>query len=168
MSLPNRSTLSTFGGSGKLNYANVPPANPVTDFDNPSLAKALSDVAGLGLTSPRFWARITLSTTTGGLVLNNWKAVWQNVTTTTPILARSGTGIFTITLPTTVSDEYSSSVGTPSLITVNLSSAQCTLEEATPGFTNAQASGNVITLRTFNAGGSANDLDTLVVFVVGY
>lgn len=168
MPLPNRSTISTFDGDNKINNPNVPPANQATDWDNTKLAPAISDVAGMGLTAPRFWARLTLASTTGGLVLLNWQAVWGNVTTTTPVLARTGTGVFTITLPTVVSDEYDASLGLNNNITLSLNGATAMMEGLVPCFLNAQASGNVITLGTWNSAGSANDLSGHTLFVVAY
>jgi hypothetical protein len=168
MPLPNRSTIANFGGYGKLNNANLPPSNPTTDWDNTLLGACTSDVAALGQIAPRFWCRITLAATTGALVLNSWKAQWINVTSTTPVLARTTTGIYTITLPVNCSDEYDSSLGLTGNITINLSAASSSLEGSTFGFSNASASGNVITISTANTSGSAADLTGSVLFVVGY
>jgi hypothetical protein len=168
MSLPNRSTASTFDAINKINNANIPPAVQATDWDNTKLGPGVGDIAALGLTAPRFWARITLAATTGALVLNSWQAVWANVTVTTPILARTTTGIFTVTLPSVVSDEYDASLGITNNITVNLLGAVGGLESTTFGFINASASGNVINLHTANSGGSANDLVGSIIMVVAY
>lgn len=164
MSLPNSSSGSTYGALAKVNYQNLPPADPTTDWDNTALAPAIEDVANLTQTAPRIIVRMTLATTTGALVLNNWFAVWQNATGTSPVLARTGTGVFTITLPTNVSDEYSQSLGNPSVIPVNLiAPIGNVIEGTTPGFVNVSCSTNVITVHTFNASGSANDLAGVVV-----
>ena len=165
MPLPSRSTISTYDADNKINNANIPPANQQTDWDNTKLAPAISDVVALGLTAPRFWCRMTLAATTGALVLINWQANWGNVTTTTPILARTTTGVFTITLPTTVSDEYQASLGVTNNITLALNAAEGSLEGSTFGFINASASGNVITVNTANTAGSANDLVGVTVFI---
>lgn len=103
MALPNSSTINTYGAQGKVNYQVLPPSNPSTDWDNTMLAPGIADIANLTLTAPRFIARLTLAATTGGLVLNNWFSVWQNATPTTPVLTRTGTGVYTITLPVNVS-----------------------------------------------------------------
>jgi hypothetical protein len=168
MPLPNRSTASLFDADNKINNANVPPAVQQTDWDNTKLAPAISDVAALGLTAPRFWARVTLAASTGALVLLAWEAVWKNVTTTTPTLARSSAGVFTVTVPTVVSDEYDASLGLTNNITVALQGAQANLESTVFGFVNASASGNVITLHTADSSGSANDLVGSDIFVVAY
>lgn len=168
MPLPNRSTGSTYDCINKINNQQVPPAVQATDWDNTKLAPAISDVVGMGLTAPRFWARLTLAASTGSLVLVSWQAVWGNVTSTTPVLARTGTGTFTITLPSVVSDEYDASLGQSDNITLALQAATCGIEGTTFGFSNAKASGNVITLNTASSGGSANDLAGVTVFVVAY
>lgn len=168
MPLPNRSTGSTYDCINKVNNATVPPANQATDWDNTKLAPAISDVVGLGLTAERVWARVTLGASTGALVLVAWQAVWKNVTPTTPTLARTGTGVFTITVPSVVSDEYDASLGLTNNITVALQAANGNIEGTTFGFINCSASGNVITINTANAAGSPNDLAGVTVFVTAY
>src|ERR1700731_729656 len=101
--LPASSTIADFDGDNKINYVNLPPADQTIDWDSTKLAAAVSDVAALGLTGCRFWARVVLNNTTGGMSVSSWSANWANVTTTAPIPARTSAGIYTITLPTTVS-----------------------------------------------------------------
>ena len=165
MPLPSRSTLSTFDGTGKINNYNVPPANPATDWSNPPLATGIGDVAALGQTTNIACFRLTLASTTGAMVLNNWWAVWANATPTTPVIARTGTGVFTITTVAVCSDEYDASVGVTNNITVNMAAAMGGLEGTTPGFINCSASGNVVTINTFNSSGAANDLAGVTIYV---
>jgi hypothetical protein len=168
MSQPNRSTGGTFNALGKINDQNLPPASTALDWDNPSLAQGICDVAAIGLTNPRIWCRLTLSTTTGGLILLASWAVWSNATSIPVTLARTTTGVFTITTPATVSDEYDASFNITNNISVSLSAAHASAEGSTPCFINASASGNVITLHTFNSSGSANDLSGSNIVVVAY
>jgi hypothetical protein len=168
MSLPDRSSASTFDAINKINNAQIPPSVQATDWDNPSLARAISDVAGLGQAAPRFWCRLTLAASTGALVLVDWEAVWGNATSTSPVVTRLNTGIFTVSVPSVVSDEYDKSINIADNITVNLSGANANLEGTTAGFINSQASGNLITVHTFNVAGSANDLVGLTAFIVAY
>ncbi len=172
MALPNRSTIATYNGAGKVNYALVPPANSVgannTDWDNPSLATCTSDVSALGQTACRFWARVQLATTTGGMSVLNWQSMWSNTPTSAPVPARTSSGLYTLTLPTLVSDEYDYSVGVSDNITVNLLAAEGSLEGANFHFISASASGNVITINTATAAGtSAADL-TCICFIKAY
>jgi hypothetical protein len=169
MPLPNRQTIETYDGQTKINGL-IPPSVQSTDWDNPSLATCTSDVAALGQTAPRFLCRIQLASTTGALVLTTWFAQWGNVTPQTPVLARTGTGVFTITLPTVVSDEYDASVGISDNITVNLFAASANLDNisGTFGFINAQASGNVISIACADTTGAANDFATHHITVVAY
>jgi hypothetical protein len=169
MSLPNRSSIVTFDGQNKINDQNQPPANQPLNWDNPSLGRCVSDVAALGLVSPRVWLRMTLSTSTGGLVLvSNW-SVWSNATSTLPVLGRTTTGVFTVTLPTEVSDEYDASFNTTNNIAVNLSAARGGLESSSVfGFVNASATGNVITIYTADKTGTPNDLNGVTLFLVAY
>lgn len=170
MPLPNRSTASTYDAINKINNPNFPPAVQSTDWDNTKLGPAISDVAALGATAPRFWAIFDVANTTGGLVLVNWQAQWKNVTPTSPVLARTGTGAYTLTLPTVVSDEYDASLGLTNNITLSLSAAHASIISPTVfGFVNASASGNLISVYTANTSGSAADFTLgTPVFVVAY
>lgn len=167
MPLPNRSTASIYDAVNKVNNYNIPPAVQQVDWDNTKLAPAISDVVALGLTGCRFWCRLTLAASTGGLVVPIWWANWSNVTTTAPIPSRTTTGQFLITLPASVSDEYDASLGNANTIILNLTAAQASMEGTTTfGFVNASASGNVISVNTANTSGSANDLVGVTLLVV--
>lgn len=165
MALPNSSTGSTYGALGKIDFQGLPPADATYSWSNPLLAPGICDIANLTNTAPRGLAQLTLASSTGSLVLNNWFAVWMNATTTAPTLARSGTGVFTITFPTSVSDQYSQSVGNPSAIPVNFIMPIGCVVSGGPAFVNASVSANVITINTYSIAGSANDLDGYVVSV---
>lgn len=166
--LPNRSTAANYDAPNKINDQNQPPANQPLDWDNTKLGQCTADVAAVGLTSPRIWLRCTLAASTGALVVQNWWAQWANVSETAPIPSRTSTGVFTFTLPTMVSNEYTASFGQTDNIPVALNAAKGSLEGSTPGFVNASASGNVITVNTFGSGGSASDLVSSVLFLVAY
>ena len=168
MALPSRSTISSYDGQNKVNSVGIPPAVQSTDWNNPLLAACTSDVAGMVQTAPRFWCRVVLAATTGGMSISNWEANWINATSTAPVPAHSSTGVFTITLPTTVSDEYDASVGLTNNVSVNLIAASGSLEGSTAGFINCSASANVITINTFNSGGSANNMAGTTAFVIAY
>jgi hypothetical protein len=166
MSLPNRSTASQFGATGKVNDQLNPPAITTIDWDNPSLARAIADVAALGLASVRFWCRVTTNST-GTITLNNWWAQWANATTTAPTVSVFATGIFIISVPTQVNDEYDLSVGVSTPITVNLLAARASVEGATALFTGCSATGAVITLNTLNVSGSAETFSN-TFFITAY
>jgi len=164
--LPNSSNIQSVGCYGKVNYQNLPPSDPTVDYDNTLLAPAITDIANMSMTAPRFVARLTLAATTGALVINSWEAVWQNATSTTPVFVRTGTGTFTLTLPSNVSDQYTQSIGNPSIIPVNLLSCVGSFENGTFGFCNFSCSTNVITINTANSGGSASDLAGAVINLI--
>jgi hypothetical protein len=169
MPLPASSTISNFDGDNKVNNQNIPPANQTLDWDNTKLGAAMSDVAGMDQTCPRVIVRMTLASTTGAMVLNSWRAVWQNVTSTAPVIARSTTGVYTITFPTMVSDEYDSSVGITNNIAVNLGYATIGIEGAEFYFATAAAtSANVITVQTATSAGTSPADLTATVVVMGY
>lgn len=166
MPLPQSSTISTYGAASVVNYQGLPPSDPTTTFNNTLIAPAFNDVANLTNTAPRLIVQLTLAATTGALVLGNWYSVWMNATPTVPILSRTTTGIFTITMPVNVSDQYTQSLGTPSVIPVNLTvPVGAVLSGTTPGFVNVSCSTNVITIDTFGSNGSASDLVGVVLTV---
>jgi|ERR1017187_2365495 hypothetical protein len=163
MALPNIDTGSTYGALAKVNYSAVPPANPQYDWSNPLLAPAICNVAGITQTIDRVQVQMTLAASTGALVLNQWYAVWKNVTTTAPVLARTTTGVFTVRMPSMVSDEYDASIGTTLNNTVNLQMGRGNIESPTVMCSiHVSCVANVITILTFNSGG-ASDLVGLVV-----
>lgn len=164
--LPDNDTISTYGGQGKQNYGSLPPSNQITDWDNTKLSPAVGNVAEMTLTAPRFSCRLQLATTTGGLSVLDWNAVWGNVTTTAPIPVRVTTGSFTITLPAQVSDEYSASIGQPNTHTTQLKRGICSFEgNGTFGFCNVSAVGNVITIYTADHTGAASDMNGVIISV---
>ncbi len=116
----------------------------------------------------RFWCRMTLGASTGALSILQWFANWSNVTTTSPVPAFVSTGVFTITLPTQVNDEYDASLGANANIPVNLSAAHGSLEGNVFGFVSAAASGNVITIHTGNVMGFADNIDGYNLFCVAF
>lgn len=168
--LPQSSDASNYDALNKVNDQQLPPTDHTLDWDNPSLASAVCDVAGMTQVSDRFWCRLTLAASTGALTLVEWHAVWDNVTTTAPILARSTTGVFTITLPTMVSNEYDASFGTVNNVAVNLKTGVGNMESAVSAGINVSCSANVITIRCFNpATAAASDFvgNTISVFCKG-
>jgi hypothetical protein len=163
--LPDKDTGATYQALAKQNYINLPPANAEWDWDNTLIAPMMCNVAGLGLSAPRAGFRLMLASSTAGMTLLSWNAVWQNCTPTTPIIARTGAGVFTVTFPTSVSDEYNASLGITNTHTVQFGRATASLEGSTFGLVNVSAVGNVITINTANTSGTPNDLVGSVVSV---
>ncbi len=156
MPLPDSDSFSTFGGA-KTDYQ--PVENPSTDYAAAQLNPAFCDVAETTRTVPRGFVRMTCAASTGGLVLVDWDAVWKGATGTLPVLGRTSTGVFTITLPTTVSDEFNSTQGLTLNHTVNIRAViGLEIEGGTFGFINGTpTSANVITVQLAGSGGSASD-----------
>lgn len=168
MAQPKQSSGATYGALQKINYANLPPSNPQIAWDNTLLGPAVCDIAALGLTRFQAVLQVTLAATVGALVLNSWNAVWKNATPVAPVMAKLGTGIFTFTFPTIVSDEYSQSVGNPAIYNVNFTGGCGNIEGTTFGFINVSAVNNVITVNIGNSGGSANNLVGSIVDIYAY
>lgn len=151
MSLPDKDSGSTYGALSKVDYQNLPPADPTTDWSNPLIAPAFCNVAGMTQVIPRANLSITLNATDGYIVVNNWNAVWGNITTTAPVPHHVSTGVYTFTFPTVVSDEYNASLGLLNNHTVNFTKGFGNLENAGElHAVSVSASANVITVKLYN------------------
>jgi len=165
--LPDRDSGSSYGALNKLNSQNLPPSNLQTDWDNTTLAPAICNIAGLTQVSPRFVCRVKLATSTGGMSILSWYSVWNGATGTNPVASRSSTGSYTITLPTTVSDEYNASFNVVGNHTVALLGATGASEGTTYCSLQCSAVGNVITVNSFNSSNVLSD-STSIALIVAY
>jgi hypothetical protein len=161
--LPDIDSLSTFGGA-LANYNGQAVVNPLTDRDAGAANIAYMDTALMTATAIRCWCRFTCAATTGAMVLVAHNSLWGNGAPVNPVLARTGTGVFTVTFPSSVTDPltvvhslnlraaFAHDLGAPTLYSVR------------PVVT----SSNVITVYTYNSAGSANDLVGIDVNVFGF
>jgi hypothetical protein len=158
LTLPDTDSFATYGGSLQ-NYA--PVEDPTTDRDALAANQAYASIAAATHTVARAWARFVTSATTPSLATTNGNdANWGNSLGVQPTPARVSTGVFTLTWPSTIVDENG---GTH---TVNLRRAFAQPEGAT--LYNAQAlvtAPNIVTVYTFTAAGSANDIAGVTVHV---
>jgi len=165
MTLPDRDNVATFGG---LLNDFAPVTDPTTDRPSggataPTTGSNIAyvDVAMLTLTGIRAWARITTAASTGAMVLVGHYAMWGTGAPVAPTIARTSTGIFTITWPSSVQDQALVS-HTPSFLAgwSNCSSVANIVH-------GVSVSGNVATLSLLS-GGSANDAvgQSFDVFVI--
>lgn len=151
MSLPSTDSFDQLGGK-KINYSQI--VDPNTDVDGAQFSQMTFDVAAMTATATRCWVKFTGHATTPILVAHN--SVWGNTAPVTPIIARTGTGTYTITFPVTVND----GLGQPtSSIGVNLRAPWLSVDSLL--FANSArvtvTSPNVLTVQAF-ASGTAGDL----------
>lgn len=100
--LPDVDSISAYGGA-KADYAPVEDASTDLSADEWNLIAA--NMAGLTQTAPRAWcAFVGNASTPTDPGSNVHGAVWGNTAGVKPVVARTGTGTYTITWPTTVSD----------------------------------------------------------------
>lgn len=146
--LPDIDSLATYGGQ-KINYSQV--VDPTTDMDATQWTIMATSAAGATHTVTRGWVRFTTSATTPTLVAHD--AVWGNAPLVTPVLARTGAGVFTITFPVTTTDDNNV------VHTTNIRGAWGEVRGNT--FANSSrrdvTAANVITVYTA-ASGTANDI----------
>jgi len=158
MTLPAIDDISTLGGI-KVNFQPVEDAT--TDLDAAQDNKARADVAMMTHTASRSWAKFVAAATTGAMVLSAHDAVWGNAPGLAPTLARTGTGVFTITWPASVNDE----LGVTHATSLRAASAVARGSVAYHAQTSITAA-NVVTVYVFDMSGAANDAVGVTLDVV--
>lgn len=166
MTLPNSSSINAYG-SGILVDA-VPLVDPTSEIGAAALNPLRNDVSAMTATVPRLLFQFngsasspivsTSSTWTAGI-----DSVWGNAPALNPVLTRTGTGVITVQLPSTVQDQLFNA------ILVNIRNAEVSVGGSTLG--RAQTlitSASTFTVYLFSSGGSANDLVGNVMFVKVY
>lgn len=150
MTLPDVDDLSTYGGA-LANYAPIEDAT--TDEDAAWRNKYAANVAGMTQTACRAWCTfLGHASAPTDPASNVHGAVWGDDVSVKPTVARTGTGVFTVTWPSTVTDELAE------VHTVNLRRCWANVEGATAYFvTTTVTAANVVTLRVFNSSAAAND-----------
>jgi hypothetical protein len=168
MSLPDRDTGATYQALNKVDYQNLPPADPTVDWSNPFIAPAFCNVAGLTQTAIRAHLSMVLASSSSSLVLSSWYSVWMNATPTIPILGRTTTGTFTITFPTTVSDEYNNSFNIVNTHYVVFSRGWAQIQNSGGLYaTSVVPSSNVLTVKLYNSSNALSDFAGLILDVFG-
>jgi hypothetical protein len=158
--LPGVDSIEDYGGV-KEDYAPVEDNSTDESADHRNLYAA--NVAGLTQTAPRALCRfVGHAVTPTDPASNVHFAVWGNDLAVKPTVAHSATGIYTITWPTTVTDELGEE-HTVSLATGWANTEGSTLYHVQVTIT----SSNVATVYVFNAAGAASDAAgvTFAVFV---
>jgi len=159
-------TLASYGG-GLNDYS--PVVDPTVDRPAAGANAAFAATAGMTHTCGRAWVRFTWNGSTLTLVAHD--AMWGNTVSVQPVLAHTGTGIVTVTWPTTVQDEIQSGQpGYTGPLPLNLRAGHANCRSTTAFQRNVNVtSANVATLYVFNAGGSpadpgsATDFDVFVM-----
>jgi hypothetical protein len=147
--------LATYGG-GLYDYS------PVIDAtrDRPAAGAnaAYAAVAGMTHTGTRAWVRMTLNGAAAPVLVAH-DAMWGNTIGVAPVLARTGTGVVTITWPANVQDEIP--IGVPGYtgpLPINLRAGWANARGTVAYQRNLDiTSANVATLHVFNAAGTIAD-----------
>ena len=164
---PDIATLANDLGGTLVNYA--PIEDPTTDLDAGFDNNSRCMVAMMSHTAPRSWAKFTTAATTGALVLNAHDAMWGSSLGVAPALARSSTGVFTLTYPTTVNDELQPPYG-PNAHTVNFRWGTASDRSATAGYDikAVPTAANVLTVYVRDSTNTLVDAAGLIIDVMGY
>lgn len=143
MTFPDTDSLDLYGGALK-DYP-IAATDATTDRPAASANQAYASVAAMTHTGYRAWARFTAAATTGAMILVAHDAAWGNAGGVAPALARSGTGVFTLTWSTTQTDELNVSH------TVNFRAADGQARGATAYHVQAgPSSPNVVTVTIYS------------------
>ncbi len=171
MPLPDIASFDDFGGPLN-NYSDI--IDPTTDESAVYRNRYASDVAAMGHTGLRaffsFGGHATTPTDPTGFVHD---AMWGTDPSVKPVVTRSNTGLFVGTFPTEVTTELSTATvaqGGGDDVTLNFRRAYAQIECTDGTLRHAVAevtTANTVTVRTFNAAGTANDVVgfTVTVFV---
>ena len=159
MTLPDVDDLDTLGGAF-ADYDNV--EDPTTDLGAAFYNKNNANTAMMTQTAAR-----AICTFVGGAVPADpgsgfvHAAVWGGSAPVKPVVANTGTGVYTVTWPASVNDELAVSH------TVNLRRGHTAVEGGTPYITTTEiTSANVATVRIFDATGTlSNGAGTFTVWV---
>ena len=160
MTAPDIDSLDTYGGA-LANYS--PVTDPETDQDADAMNQCKASTAAMTHTASRCWARFisgdTFVVTPDFTSQNSHDSMWGSLLAVRPVLARTGTGVYTLTWPSTVTDELGVSHA------LNLRWATASFENQA-AFASAEVTAvNVVTIRLFNTGGAAADFNGKVVLV---
>jgi hypothetical protein len=156
--LPTSASLANYGGQ-KINFA--PVEDPNTEYDQSELNQAFNDVAMMTRTAVRGFVRFTTSATTPAIVTHY--AQWGNAAPVTPVVARTGTGVFTVTFPASVTDE----LGVSQSLLIRASAVHVEGNTFANSARCSATSSNVVTVYTA-ASGTAADIagSTILVMIL--
>ncbi len=157
MTTPDIDTVATYGGV--LTNA-WPVEDPTTDQDADGMNACKASTAAMTHTAARAWARFTSDPTTPAFALTNpHDSMWGNDLSVRPTLARTGAGVYTLTWPSTVTDELGATHA------LNLRFAKACFENQA-AIANAEVTAvNVVTVRLWNLAGAAADFTGKMVLV---
>lgn len=163
MTLPNSSSISNYG-SGILVDA-VPLVDPTSELGAAALNPLRNDVAAMTATAPRLLFQFIGSASAPTIYSSaTWTAgvdsVWGNASAYNPVLTRTGTGVITVQLPSTVQDQLNNN------ILVNIRNVEVSVGGTTVGHAQTVVnSASTFTVYLFTTGGSASDLVGNIMFV---
>lgn len=150
--LPNIASINNYG-SGVLTDA-VPLVDPTSELGAAALNPLRNDCSAMTATATRLVFQFAGSATAPALTSSaTWTSgidsVWGNAGAYNPTLTRTGTGLITVQLPSTVQDQ----IGSPSTL-VNIRFAECVVcSGTTPANTICNVtSSSTFTIRLYNTG----------------
>jgi hypothetical protein len=153
---PDTPDASTFGGPYR-DFDNI--EDPETDVGSDALNKLITQVVQLSHTAPRAWVRVAAG---AAPTLTDHDAVWGNTAGVAPTLARTGTGVYTVTWAATYNDLQA----TPESHAVNFRAALPAPKSASARFLHYDlTSSRVVTVKSFDAAGSPADVDEFTLTV---
>jgi hypothetical protein len=158
---PTANTVADYGGI--FSDGGVKVVDPTTDQSAAQYAVHQGSTAALTHTGAKAWVRFVAGTSPALAASNNGDAAWGNDPSVRATPLRTGTGTYTLTWPTSVVDLIGN---TQSVLFVR---ATAQSEGSTLAFARvAVTSANILTVSTFNAAGSANDVTGITIHVQAF
>ena len=153
MALPSPTDFAAYGGA-LINHH--PIANPQTDRDAKAVNSALSDLAMMTRMCPRAWCQFNASNAPSVV---DHDATWGKVTpVVAPTVSRTSAGIFVLTWPASVIDN----LGEIRAVNFRWGSGSVADSTAKRPPQVKRTSANVATVYTYDAAGTAADINALV------
>lgn len=149
MTLPSKDSFATYGGV-KFDFIDV--VDPTTDRSATEMNVALASLSMMTRTCPK--AIIQIDGYASGPNVIYHESLWGNSSDLTPVVARTTTGTYTITWPSTVTDPLDEDHS----LSLKTGWGNCSLAATIVSV--AMTSTNVVTVTTSNAAGSLVDVGT--------
>jgi hypothetical protein len=161
MPLPDVDDLDTFGGA-RTNYS--PKIDPTTDVGSEDINPCFANVAMMTHTVERAWVKFNGHTYVGPtdtISVVDHDAVWGSGTGVKPAVSQTDANTFVITWTATQNDLLAAS----HTLNIRRPSEPLTIDTALSKAKVTAFTANTITIKTFNAAGSANGLSGIPIIV---
>jgi hypothetical protein len=162
MTCPDVSDIADYGvpDGGFKDGEGIAVEDPTTDQPADGANATFNDTASMTHTADRAWARFTAGASPTIVSTNGHDAMWGSLSGVKPTPAKTATGTWTLTWPSTVQDQLGATH------TTNLRKARASVEGSVLKFVQCKVTApNVVTVYGFDTTFAANDLTGITILV---